>query len=203
MKKYKSLLTLLSAIGLMTTAAPAFAATAAVDANKPVKIGVVNFKECVETSKLGKQEQVSFDNLKKQMETVLEEKEKSLNDMASKLNNEDYLDSLTAEAETELKRKFRALNQELNQQQGQYYQALNQANMKVVQKLQDVIAKASEKAAKDLGLDIMLNDEGTFYFSRAYDVTSKVVAAMDEMFEKEEKSGAKTPAVSPTTQPTK
>jgi len=52
---------------------------------KEIKVGIVNFKECVEGSKLGKQEQDSFDALKKQMETVLEEKEKQLNDLAQKI----------------------------------------------------------------------------------------------------------------------
>lgn len=42
-----------------------------------LKIGVVNFKRCVETSKLGKLEQANFEALKKQMESVLGEKEKN------------------------------------------------------------------------------------------------------------------------------
>ena len=92
--------------------------------NDAHKVVYVDFKECVEGSKLGKQEQSTFENLKKQMEKALEEQEKTLTDLATKLNDTDYLDSLTPEAETELKRKFRALNQEMNQVQSQYYQTL-------------------------------------------------------------------------------
>jgi len=197
MKKFNALCTVLSSLGLISTSTSLMAATTnGTETVKQVKVGVVDFKQCIEISKLGKQEQVNFENLKKQMENVLEEKEKSLNDLATKLNDPDYLDSLTPEAETELKRKFRALNQELTQQQGQYYQALNQANIKIVQKIQDTIAKASEKVAKDDSIDMILNDEGTFYFSPALDITTKVVAAMDEMFEADQKNAPKTPAPS-------
>ncbi|MFQ5729127.1 MAG: OmpH family outer membrane protein, partial [Waddliaceae bacterium] len=81
------------------------------------KIGLVNFKACVEKSKFGKQEQDNFEALKKQMEGVLEEKEKTLSEISTKFNDPDYLDSLSSEAEAELKHKFRSLNQELAQHQ--------------------------------------------------------------------------------------
>lgn len=191
MKKFKALFTILTTIGLISASAPAIAAPSGTE-NKQVKVGVVDFKKTIETSKLGKQEQANFENLKKQMENVLEEKEKGLNELATKLNDMDYLDSITAEVETELKRKFRGLNQEFSQQQSQYYQALNQANIKIVQKIQDEIQKAAEKVAKDNGLDVILNDEGSFYFSSSLDVTPKVVAALDEVYETELKNAPKT-----------
>lgn len=158
----------------------------ATDAKKPLVIKVVNFKGCVEQSKMGKEEQASFEALKKQMETILEEKEKTLTEIADKFNDPDYLDSLSAEAETELKRKFRALSQELKQQEAQYYQALSQTNMKVVQKLTDAVAKASSTVAKNNHYDLVLNED-SFYYSPDLDVSSQVVAVMDEMYEKEAK----------------
>ncbi len=191
MKKFKALFTILTTIGLISATAPAIAAPTGIE-NKQVKIGVVDFKKTIETSKLGKQEQANFENLKKQMENVLEEKEKGLNELATKLNDMDYLDSVTAEAETELKRKFRALNQEFSQQQAQYYQALNQANIKIVQKIQEQIQTAAKKVANENGLDVILNDEGSFYFSSTLDVTPKVVAALDEAYETELKNAPKT-----------
>jgi outer membrane protein len=151
--------------------------------NKIIKICVVNFKQCVEKSKMGKQEQNSFDALKKQMENLLEEKEKALNEMATKFNDPDYLDSLSPEAETELKRKFRALNTEITQQQNQYYQTLQQTNFKVVQKLNDSVTKASEKVAKDNGYDLVLNEEGTFFYSPSIDLSEKVISMMDQDFD--------------------
>lgn len=150
------------------------------------KIRVVNFKSCIEKSKQGKQEQASFESLKKQMETTLADKEKTLNDMATKFEDPDYLDSLSADAETELKRKFRKLNQEYTQLQSQYMQALQQTNFKVIQKLTEVVTKASATVAKQENLDVILNDESTFFASPDMDISNKVVAAMDQLFEKEE-----------------
>ena len=49
------------------------------------KVALVNFKTCVEKSKLGKEEQANFDRMKKQMEDVLTEKEKFLKEIAKKL----------------------------------------------------------------------------------------------------------------------
>lgn len=154
-------------------------------ANKQPRIGVVNFKQCVEKSKLGKQEQTNFENLKKQMESVLGDKDKTLNDMASKLNDPDYLDSLSPEAETELKRKFRALSQELSGQQQEYMQVLQQTNMKVIQSMNELVTKAASGIAKSEGYDLILNEEGVFSSSPDLDITTKVVAALDNDFDKE------------------
>lgn len=148
-------------------------------------IRTVNFKTCVDSSKFGKQEQSSFDALKKQMEGVLSEKEKGLNDMAAKFDDPDYLDSLSPEAETELKRKFRTMNQEISQLQTQYYQALQQTNFKVVQQLNEVVTKASNKLAKDEKIDLIINDEGCFFANPQFDVSQKIIKIMDELYETE------------------
>ncbi|MBA3816668.1 MAG: OmpH family outer membrane protein [Parachlamydiaceae bacterium] len=148
--------------------------------DRPLKIAIVNFKTVVEKSKLGQKEQANFDAMKKQMETVLLEKEKSLNEIASKFNDIDYLDSLSPEAETELKNKFRTLNTEFNQQQNQFYQALSQTNMKIVQKLTDAITKASSEFAKKNQIDIVLNEDSCFVTSPALDVSAAVTKILDE-----------------------
>lgn len=157
-----------------------------------LKVGLINFKKCVEDSKIGKQEQSTFETLKSKMESVVEEKEKELNVLADKLNDPDQLDLMSAEAETELKRKFRALSQEMNQLQNQYYQSLSQTNMKIVQSLAEVVAKAAEAVAKEERYDLVLNDESAFYYDKALDISSKVVMKMDKQFEEEEEKIAPT-----------
>ena len=164
-----------------TTTKPATTTTT----NKALKVGVVNFKTCVEGSKYGKQEQSNFEALRKQMEAVLVEKEKTLNEMADKFNDLDYLDSLSPDAETEAKRKFRALSQEMSQFQTQYYQALNQTNIKIIQKLTEIVSSASAKVAEKNKLDILLNEEGGFYYSPALDYSKQVISIMDEEFDKD------------------
>lgn len=182
MKRYFSLFML--AAGLTTSA---FAADAP-------SIGVVNFSNCVTDSKLGKQEQSSFDALKKQMSTLLEDTEKQLNDIAAKFNDPEYLDGLSPEAEEELKNKFRVLSDEMNRYQNQYYQVLNQANMRIIQTISNGINTASEKVAKDKKLTVVVNKDACFYFSPTLDVTNQVVSEMDKSFDSEAKKQAAAPA---------
>lgn len=168
---------LLAALALCMSAAQAEAA----------QYGFVNFKEVLEKSKLGKQEQGSFNSLKEQMEKVLEEKDKELNELASKFNDPDYIDTLSPEAENDLKHKFRALSQDLNEKQGQFYQALQQAQMKIMAKLAEYVAKASEKISKDKKLDAVFNQDATFFWNKSLNVSDDIIKEMDLVFEKEAK----------------
>ncbi|MBI3236785.1 MAG: OmpH family outer membrane protein, partial [Chlamydiales bacterium] len=147
MKKFYTSLALLT----LSLSSSAFGADAS------PSIGVVNFSNCVADSRLGKQEQNSFENLKKQMSTMLEETEKQLNDIAAKFNDPEYLDGLSPEAEEDLKAKFRNLSEEMNRYQNQYYQVLNQANMRVIQTISNGINTASEKVARDKKLTVVVN----------------------------------------------
>lgn len=150
------------------------------------KIAVVNFKTCIEKSKSGKQEQTNFDNMKKQMEDVLTEKEKVLKELSKKFEDDDYLDSLSQEAQAELKHKSRNLTQEFGQHQQQFYQVLQQANFKIIQKLTEEIGDAAKMVAKAKNIDIIVNEEGTFYYNPSLDISEDVVKAMDEKSSKNE-----------------
>jgi outer membrane protein len=181
MKQRRFIPILLTAIGLASTAFSA-------DAGQ--NFGIVNFGTCVTDSKLGKQEQASFESLKKQMTSLLEDTEKQLNDLSAKFNDPEYLDGLSPEAEEDLKNKFRTLNEELGRYQNQYYQVMNQANMRIVQTLSTSINAASEKVAKDKKFSMVVNKDACFYYNPALDVTPLVVAEMDKNFAQESRKQA-------------
>lgn len=178
MYRYKSMIAVVLATLFMSLPSMVSAANA--------KIGVVNFKHCLDESQLGKQEQARFDTLKKQMETTIEEKEKELNALAPKFT-EEYLDTLTPEAERDLKEKFRNLSQELSGQQNQFYQQLNQVNFQIMQNINNAIAKAAQKVAKDRGLELIVNEEATYYFDESLDCSAEVVKAMNDNFVQDQK----------------
>lgn len=175
------------AFAVVSAAAILVGAPTVGQAAESAKVGVVNSRKCIEDSKLGKQELENFEGMKKQMESTFSDKEKKLNELANKLNDADYLDSISPEAETELKREFRSMSQDLGQVQQQYYQTLQQANMKIMQKIAESIAKASEEVAKAQKFDLVLNEESSFYHSSALDITPSVVTEMDKSFSKENK----------------
>lgn len=162
-----------------------------------LRIGVVNSKKCLEGSKIGKQEQANFEKMKSQMEAVLQEKEKTLEEIETKANDDDYMDSITEEAAAELKRKKRTLKQEGYQLQNQYMQTLQQANLKIIQKITDTINKASTQVAKDSAstnqpIDIIFMDESATYYNPQLDVTDKVIVKMNAIFDNESKDQPKT-----------
>lgn len=164
---------------------------------QPARVGIVNTKKCLEESKLGKQEHSNFEKMKNQMETVLHDKEKTLEDIESKLNDDDYMDSISDEASAELKRKRRAIKQEGYQLQNQYLQTLQQANVKIIQKITESISKASELVAREsIGtgqqIDVILSDEACTYFNPSLDVTPRVIAKMNAIFDAEPKEAVKT-----------
>lgn len=181
----KSLAKILASFAAFGVAAVVFCSAAAPQGQLNVRM--LNFKNCVETSKIGKQEQSSFEALKKQMESLLEEKEKALAEIDDKMRDPDYLDSLSPEAETELKRKFRALNGEINEMQNQYYQTLQQTNFKVIQKLTETVNEAAKQVAKENNYDLILSEETCFFCKPEFDVSQQIITEMDKNFDKQEK----------------
>jgi outer membrane protein len=159
-------------------------------AEKGMAIGTVSFKTVIEKSRIGKEEQVRFEQMRKQMEQTLEQKEKELNELGPKFN-EEYLDSLTPEAEKDLKDKFSNLSQELTQKQNEFYQSLNQAQMQVVQKVYEMVSEASKSLAAEKGLDLIINDEVCFFKNDKMDVSADIIKKLDQMAEKNKNEAEK------------
>jgi outer membrane protein len=178
MKKFSYLV--LACCCLSLSAAPLCAANA-----PELKLGVVNAKVCIEKSKKGQQEKNSFEALKKQMSDSLEKSDKELADLAKKLEDKDYLDSLSPAAEEEMKGRFESLSQEFVRYQNQYYQLLNQANYRMLQNLHDAISSASESVRSAKNLSLVTNKDSIFASAPTLDVTTEVIAEMDKRFELE------------------
>ncbi|MBT3393502.1 MAG: OmpH family outer membrane protein [Waddliaceae bacterium] len=145
-------------------------------------IGVVDFRLCIEHSKLGKQGQDTFDELKQQTISSLEVTEKEINALADNLNDGDYIDSLSPETQKGLEMEFNALNEKFSRDQNQYYQMLNQANYKLIQTTQESVNRAAKKVAAERSFKVVVNEDSCFFFSSDLDITSLVIAEMDKDF---------------------
>ncbi len=154
--------------------------------------GIVNFTTCITDSKLGKQEQGTFEALKKQLSSLIEDTEKQLTEISNKMNDAEYMDGLSPEAEDEMKNKFQALNDEMARYQNQYYQVLNQANMRVMQTLATSISAAAERVAKEKKIGMVINKDACFFYSPQNEITTLVIGEMDRLFEQEKKAQAQT-----------
>ena len=157
-----------------------------------MRLGIVNTKKCLEESKLGKQEQANFEKMKHQMENVLQEKEKDLEELELKLNDDDYMDSISDEKASDLKRKRRTIRTDGMQLQNQYMQTLQQANLKIVQRLTDVISRASAQVAQDKNhpIDVIFTDEACTFYSPRLDISDQIIVKMNAIFDAEQKDNA-------------
>lgn len=150
-----------------------------------LKIGFVDFKACVEKSKQGQHEKNGFEALKKQMTDALEKTDKELEEIAKKIEDQDYMDGLSPTAEEELKVKFQTLSQEYARYQNQFYQLLNQANYKMLQTLHDEVSLASEKVRENNKLSLILNEDSAFAHVSTMDYTLAVIEEMNKQFDVE------------------
>lgn len=152
-------------------------------AEPALKVGIVNFGSVAADSKLGKNEQASFENLKKQMTSLIEDTEKQLKEISDKFNDKDFVDGLSPKGKEELEAKFQTLSQELGRYQQQFYQTMSQANYQVIQKIGAGINAASEKIASSKGLNMIVNKEACFYSIPSLDVTADIIKVMDTDFD--------------------
>lgn len=148
-----------------------------------LNIGFVNFKTCVEKSKHGLQERNAFEAMKKEMSTTLEKTDKELEIIAKKLEDTEYMDTLSPSAEEELKKSFQALSQDFARYQNQYYQLMQQANYKMLQTMHEEVSFAAETVRETNALSLVLSEDSAFACSTDLDFTDEVIAAMDKQFD--------------------
>ena len=168
---------LLLFISLSLVSSPAFAASST------SMIGIVNLRRCLEESALGKKEAAEFEKMKKQFSNSMGKMEEELSSIYSKLQDDDYMEGLSESAATELRKKFEELSAEYNTAQGQYYQILNQSNLKRMQKIMDEVKKASEIVRVQEGLSVLLNEDVVLAIDASADKTDDIIKILDDSFQ--------------------
>ena len=168
---------LLLIISLSLVSSPAFAASST------STIGIVNLRRCLEESALGKKEAAEFEKMKKQFSNSMGKMEEELSSIYSKLQDDDYMEGLSESAATELRKKFEELSAEYNTAQGQYYQILNQSNLKRMQKIMDEVKKASEIVRVQEGLSVLLNEDVVLAIDASADKTDDIIKILDDSFQ--------------------
>lgn len=168
---------LLLFISLSLVSSPAFAASST------STIGIVNLRRCLEESALGKKEAAEFEKMKKQFSNSMGKMEEELSSIYSKLQDDDYMEGLSESAATELRKKFEELSAEYNTAQGQYYQILNQSNLKRMQKIMEEVKKASEIVRVQEGLSVLLNDDVVLAIDASADKTDDIIKILDDSFQ--------------------
>jgi outer membrane protein len=151
---------------------------------------IVDFTTCLTQSKYGKKEQETLEKIRKQITSVLQETEKQLKDISEKLDDSDYMDSLSPKAEEELTIKRESLLQDMNRYQNEFYHTLSQAQYLLHQKLHVNVSKAAEKIAQEKKYPFVISKDSCFYYTPDLEITNEVLSEMDKNFELEHKAEA-------------
>lgn len=162
------------------------------------KIGIVSFANCIQESKYGKKEQSTLKALQNQITSLIKDTEQQLQEIANKLNDAEYIDTLSPEGEQELKIKFQNHQEDLQRYQQQYYEFINQANYKVMQTMHFHVKNAAKIVSAKLNLDYVLDENSVICNNAGIEVTNQIIQELDMLFEKDENDK---PNVVPVTTP--
>ena len=152
--------------------------------------GIVNFANCVNDTKLGKQEQASFETTRKQFFSLIEDTDKQIKEITAKLEDKETLEGLTPEAIKEMEDKKGQLQAEFGHYQEQYGHFISQGQYRFLKPIQESAVKAAENVGKSKGLTKIANREAYLYYAPSLDITADVVKEMDKMFDEEAKKQA-------------
>ncbi len=153
-------------------------------------LGVVDFDICATDSKVGKEESTSFSTLQSNAMKDMQAMEKERQELAEKLKDQDYLDGLSPEAQTELQQKMQ--NQQMKMQLAgeNYEKTLRQTYQNMEEKLSANIKTAAEKVAQEKKLDMVIPSRLCIYSIPTLNVTAEVIKKMDEFSDKAPKEQA-------------
>ncbi|MDE3055380.1 MAG: OmpH family outer membrane protein [Verrucomicrobiota bacterium] len=146
---------------------------------------VVNFNDCYKDSKLAQHEREGVEMLQTQMGSLIESTQKELKEISAKFEDSEYLDTLSPQAEEELRAKQDGLQERLQSYQEQLYQIMHQAHYQAIYKLRAAVSTAAQKIAHENGFQYVLNQESCFYVDPELNVTTLVITEMDREFDQE------------------
>ena len=182
----------LSMVGLTTSA---FAAEPA------MTFGIVNSMTCFNESKLGKQEQANLEGMKKQMSSLMEDTEKKLSEITTKLNDAEYLDGLSPEGEAELKANYQSLSEQIGPLPEPILPSAEPSAHEDWANCGREHHAASEKVAKQKKLTMIVNKDACFFYNAQLDISPLIVTEMDKLFDEEAKKAQATPTAAPAAAP--
>ncbi len=180
----KKLFLLLAATSLISTKA----ALGATSAGAP---GVVNFQTCMEKAKIAQDKRRELENFDKQFRVRIDEIQKHCKEIDEKLNNVEYVDSITAEAEENLKKERQAEMQKLMGTQNEFQQIMQQQQMAFSQSFMISLGDAAQKVAKEKKLSHVIAKEACLYYDDNLDLTEDVITKINALYDKQQREAEK------------
>lgn len=153
--------------------------------------GVVNFQTCMEKAKIAQDKRRELENFDKQFRVKIDEIQKHCKEIDDKLNNVEYVDSITAEAEENLKKERQAEMQKLMGTQNEFQQIMQQQQMAFSQSFMISLGDAAQKVAKEKKLSHVIAKEACLYYDDNLDLTEDVIAKINAIYDKQQREAEK------------
>lgn len=143
-------------------------------------IGVVNINACVTDSRQGVNIRQTIELINQKAAETLQEIDKQIQDIDTKLSDEHFRDSLTAQAVEQMRQNHEKLLQDREIKSNEFRQQMTQTQMSVLQELVSQVSAASETVVKRKGLSIALSGEAITYYDPSLDITKEVVEELNK-----------------------
>ena len=141
--------------------------------------GIVNFNACLTDSKQGIKSRQTMEALNNKLVQSLGEIDKQLADIDSKLNDQNYRDGLSPQADEQLRQSHDKLTQERDAMRSSFSQQFSQTQMSLFQDLMDQVAVASKTIAQKKNLQVVFSGESVTYYDPTLDVTPEIVQELN------------------------
>lgn len=145
--------------------------------------GIVNFQACVSEAKIAQEKQKELEGLEKQFRVRIDEIQKRCKEIDEKLGNEAYIDSISAEAEENLKKERQAEVQKLMSAQNEFQQIMQQQQMAFQQSFVLSLGDAAKQVAKERGHSYVISKDACLFYDDNLDMTKDVVAKVNAVYD--------------------
>ena len=144
------------------------------------KIGLVDFKKILETSRAGKAAQSEISVEGKKMEADLRQKGEEIQNLEKTLERERMV--LSKEAREERQRDARIKINDFKNLQAKYQADFKKLESETIKRIEDTVFSLVEQIAKDKEYLLVLEKRagGVIYFKEALDITDLVIQEYDK-----------------------
>lgn len=155
----------------------AMAADAAITADKPLKIAVIDLQAVMRDSKAGKSIQDQLEKVRKNFQDDLQRKEEKLRAEDQELTKERA--KLSAEEFTKKRRDFEGRVATLQRDAQEKRRQLEQAVGRATNELQGKVFQIVGKIAEDKSISLVLSRTQVFLAQKNFDITPETIKSLD------------------------
>gem|GEM_PF-4221427 len=152
---------------------------------EPLSFGYVSMMFCCTHSQYGKKEMDRLNHESAKIRHYISEVHQQIQELEEKLQDPDYLDCVTPDAEEEIRVRLISLQKEEKRRRRVAEGQLRQMEFQFVQDVSRLAVEAAKHVAEDQKLSFIVKDEQFLYCQNGHDCTNAVVGEMDRLHQQQ------------------